>query len=293
MLKLDAQIHVWLSDRPSRPWDPGYRARYRAAPSFLQHAGQSNSVENALTEMHEAGVDGAVLTTLGVYGASNEMELAAAARHPDRFCAVGVVDHLAPGLAQDLQEQVARGLRGVRVPALRAAEAWLDPHLTALLQLCDELRLAVMLPAANAALAECLPRYPNAFFFLNHMGTGLAPPLVGGHEGEPFPGLPQILELAALPNLGLKLTGIPALSRERFPFRDIWPPIRAAIGAFGAERLVWGSDYTRTAGLHSYHDAAHYLEAMDGLAVPDLKAIMATTLCERLDWHPTPPRGRS
>jgi hypothetical protein len=51
MLKLDAQVHVWLTDRPSRPWEKGYRARYCRNPSFLQHAGQSNSVENLLAEM--------------------------------------------------------------------------------------------------------------------------------------------------------------------------------------------------------------------------------------------------
>lgn len=286
MLKIDAQIHIWLTDRPGRPWDPDYRARYRDAPSFLQHAGQSNSAANALEEMAAAGVDGAVLTTLGVYGASNEMELDACRAYPGKFCAVGVADPLAPGLAHSLHEQQSRGLRGIRIPALRSAESWMDPAFHPLLQLCDDLRLTVMLPSVNAALATCLPRYPNAFFFLNHMGTGLAPPIVGYREAQPFARLPEILALARLPNLGLKLTGIPALSCEDFPFRDVWPPVRAALGAFGAERLVWGSDYTRTAGLHSYHDAAHYLAAMDGLAEPDLRAIMGATICERLGWHP-------
>lgn len=293
MLKIDAQIHIWLTDRPGKPWDASYRARYRDAPSFLQHAGQSNSVENTLAEMTEAGVDGAVLTTLGVYGVSNEMELEAASRHPDRFCAVGVIDHLAPGLEQSLQAQVARGLRGIRIPALRNADAWMDPAFHPLLQLCDDLGLTVMLPSVNAALADCLPRYPKAFFFLNHMGTGLAPPIVGYGAADPFARLSEILDLARLPNLGLKLTGIPALSREDFPFRDIWPPIRAALNTFGAERLVWGSDYTRTAGLHSYHDGAHYLEAMDGLAAADLNALMGATICERLAWHPAAPAGRA
>lgn len=286
MRKLDAQIHVWLTDRPSRPWDPTYRDRYSGSVSFLQHAGQSNSVQNTLTEMAEAGVDGAVLTTLGVYGASNDMELEASSEFPDRFCAVGVVDHFSPGLEETLSVQMASGLRGIRIPGLRTAAAWAGGEFHTVLQLCDSLGLAVMLPAYNPALSHHLPNYPRSFFFLNHMGTGLAPPIVGYREPDPFILLDDILSLATVPNVGLKLTGIPALSQERFPFRDIWSPILQTIKAFGAERLAWGSDYTRTAGLHSYHDAARYLEEITGLSDADLQLIHAGTISDRLNWHP-------
>lgn len=286
MLKLDAQIHVWLTDRPSRPWDPAYRERYRAAPSFLQHAGQSNSLENALTEMAEAGVDGAVLSTLGVYGVSNEMELEASRTWPQRFCAVGVVDHLAPDLEQTLCDEAARSLRGIRIPGLRNAAAWESGDFDPVLRLCDRLGLSVMLPSFNPALGTHLPRYPRVFFFLNHMGTGLAPPIVGYGDAHPFARLDDILALAAVPNVGLKLTGVPALSHQAYPFRDIWEPIRQVLGAFGAERLAWGSDYTRASGLHSYHDAARYLEEIDGIPEGDLQLIMGGTISERLNWHP-------
>ena len=238
MRKLDAQIHVWLADRPSRPWDPSYRDRYCGSASFLQHAGQSNSVQNTLTEMAEAGVDGAVLTTLGVYGASNDMELEASSEFPDRFCAVGVVDHLSPGLEETLSLQMASGLRGIRIPGLRTAEAWAGCEFHPVLQLCDSLGLAVMLPAYNTALSYHLPNYPRSFFFLNHMGTGFAPPIVGYREPDPFVLLDDILSLATVPNVGLKLTGIPALSLEDFPFRDVWSPILQTIKAVDFHREV-------------------------------------------------------
>lgn len=291
MLKLDAQIHVWLTDRPSRPWDPSYRQRYRNAPSFLQHAGQSNSPDNALAEMAEAGVDGAVLSTLGVYGFSNEMELQAAAAHHDRFCAVGVIDHLALNVQQTLVGQVSRGLRGLRLSGLRSAEAWESGEHDRLLRLCDELGLVVMLPSVNSALTGHLPRYPRAFFMLNHLGTGLAPPIVGHGDPHPFARLDEVVAAANLPNLGLKLTGLPALSAEAFPFRDIWGPIRRVLAAYGADRLAWGSDYTRTAGLHSYLEGAHYLEVIDGIGADDLAMLLGGTVSARLNWRPVAEPG--
>lgn len=286
MQKLDAQIHVWLTDRPALSWDPGYRARYRSAPSFLQHAGQSNSPDHALAEMAAADVDGAVLCTLGVYGFSNQMELNASRAWPRRFCAVGVVDHLAADLEQSLCDQVAQGLRGVRIPGLRDAAAWEGGTFDPLLRLCNRLGLSVMLPSVNPALARHLPRYPDVFFFLNHMGTGLAPPIVGYGDPHPFARLDDILDLSRLPNLGLKLTGIPALSQQAYPFRDIWEPVRQVLGAYGAERLAWGSDYTRTSGLHSYHDAARYLGEIGGISDGELCLIMGGTIAERLNWFP-------
>ena len=57
---VDAQIHTWLSDRPSRPWVRSYRRQHRDKLPYLLHAGQTNTTEMALVEMAEAGVDAAL-----------------------------------------------------------------------------------------------------------------------------------------------------------------------------------------------------------------------------------------
>jgi L-fuconolactonase len=229
-----------------------------------------------------------VLSTLGVYGFSNEMELEASTSDPARFCAVGVVDHLAPDVERTLLAERQRGLLGVRVPGLRDPEARTSGMFDRLLETCNALGLVVMLPSYNEALAEFLPKYPQIFFFLNHMGTGLAPPIVGYGDPRPFARLDDVLALANLENVGLKLTGVPALSTEAFPFRDVWEPIRKSVAAFGADRLAWGSDYTRTSGLHSYWEAANYLQEVDGLSADDLEAIYAGTIVNRLGWSRGP-----
>jgi L-fuconolactonase len=288
-LILDVQVHTWYSDRPSRPWDPAYRETYREKQSYLQHAGQTNSPEMIETEMAEAGVDGALLTALGIYGSNIELELETAERDPRRFQVVGVVDHLADGLAEHLERAQSRGLRGVRMLEMRDPDRVARGEFDALLRACSDLHLVVVLPLVhpvNRGLVELIARYPDVFFYFNHLGTGYAPPIVGFRPEKPFEHLDAILELAGVPNIGLKLTGAPALSAERYPYRDIWPPLVTLITAFGADRISWGSDYTRTAGLCSYWEGTHYLGEIPELSQDQRDLLYAGTLQQRTGWHP-------
>lgn len=286
MKRIDAQIHVWYSDRPSRPWSPHYRRDNKERQSFLQHAGQTNSPEMAEAEMAEAGVDGALLTALGIYGTSLDLEMAAAARAPDRFQVIGTVDPHMDGLADHLEGLRSKGLRGLRIPELRSVERVKSGAFDRVMQLCSDLKFVVMLPAVNTALPDLFRRFPDVFFFFNHLGTGLAPPIVGFRPEKPFEKLHQVLELADHANVGIKMSGAPALSKEEFPFRDIWPALRQVIAGFGAERVAWGSDYTRTAGLHSYWEGTHYLAELPDLNQEQLALIYGETLLRRTGWAP-------
>jgi predicted TIM-barrel fold metal-dependent hydrolase len=45
--------------------------------------------------------------------------------------------------------------------------------------------------------------------------------------------------------VAIKFSGAPTLSQEEYPYDDAWEQLRSMVDAFGADRLVWGSDYTR------------------------------------------------
>jgi predicted TIM-barrel fold metal-dependent hydrolase len=51
----------------------------------------------------------------------------------------------------------------------------------------------------------------------------------------------QVLRLAALPQVILKVSGLNYSSREPFPHRDLKPLARRAFDALGPDRMVWGS----------------------------------------------------
>jgi predicted TIM-barrel fold metal-dependent hydrolase len=79
MLIVDAQVHTWAASTPERPWSGGGEPQ-RTVP-FTN--------EDLLKEMDVAGVHRAVLVPPGWEGSRNDLALAAARAHPDRFAVMG------------------------------------------------------------------------------------------------------------------------------------------------------------------------------------------------------------
>jgi predicted TIM-barrel fold metal-dependent hydrolase len=78
---IDSQIHIWGPDTPERPWRPGGAA--------TGHLANSPTVTELLQVMDDAGVDRSVIVPPSWEGDRNDLALAAAARHPDRFAVMG------------------------------------------------------------------------------------------------------------------------------------------------------------------------------------------------------------
>jgi L-fuconolactonase len=287
---IDAQVHSWMSDRPRRPWDPSYRAVHREKPSYLLHAGQTNSTEMVLTEMAEVGVDRAVLSPIGVYGNDNTYELEGAAKYPSKFRVVAFIDYRAADVAEKLADLLAHGVLGLRIPDLRDDARHERGEFDRVLEACSRLGCTISLSISHPIsrrLHAALEHYSDTRFVIDHLGTGIAPPVLGNLPTDPFEHLPAVLELARLQNVHLKLTGAPALSRELFPFRDIWPAIHQILDAYSPSRVMWGSDYTRTSGLYSYWDGTHYLHEVTGIDTADLALLYGGTLRRVLGWAPS------
>lgn len=288
---LDAQVHTWLSDRPRRPWAASYRPSYMTRQNMLLHAGQSMSPEQVVLEMAEAGVDGGLLSPVGVYGTSNDFELAAAEQYPRKFGVIGYIDHLAEDVESRLYADAARGMLGVRVLSLRDHEALERGDFDRLLRACRELDLSVsfMLSHPNIGPAvELVRAHPELLFVIDHLGMSAVPPTLGPTPPNPFEELNVLLGLAEIPNIVVKLTGAVSLSHEAYPFRDIWDPVVRIVRTFGADRVMWGTDFTRVSGLHSYWDGTHYLSEIDGLASEELELLYGQTLRARMGWRDRP-----
>ncbi|MCW2528080.1 MAG: hypothetical protein JWM76_2940 [Pseudonocardiales bacterium] len=284
---IDAQVHTWMSDRPRRPWVPSYRRQHRDSMQYLLHAGQTNSNEMAVSEMAEVGVDRAVLSPNGVYGNSNEYEFEGVAKYPSRFRVIGWVDEQADDVEDQLAAAFERGMVGVRLPQFRDHEKVERGDYDRVLAFCEQQNAVVSImifhPLA-AATIKTIERYEGINWVLGHLGLGIAPPVLGVLPENPFENLPAVLGLARLPNMHLALTGAPSLSRETFPFTDIWPAIRRIVDAYGSNRVMWGTDYTRCSALHSYWDATHYLAEVVGLSPDELINIYGASLRQVYRW---------
>ena len=116
------------------------------------------------------------------------------------------------------------------------------------------------------------------------MGLGLPQPPLMKVDDDLFSALPDLLALATHPNVAVKVSGAPTLSRERYPFDDIWPKIHRILAAFGLERSMWGSDFTRVAELHDYHEALDFVRETNELSPADKEQLLVRTTRKIFRW---------
>ena len=73
------------------------------------------------------------------------------------------------------------------------------------------------------------------------------------------------------------------LSLEPFPYNDIWEPIMRIIDAFGLDRCMWGTDWTRATELLSYEQGVRPFRETVRLTESDKAKLMGGAL----NWRPT------
>jgi L-fuconolactonase len=283
----DAQIHVWDEDGVHRPWDPDFAESRRA---FLQH-GPAMTTERAIASMDAVGVSAALATTFMLYSDISYAASAAAA-HPDRIRVVAQLDLRLPDLTQRVNDYVRQTeLAAIRLSFLtpeasQDLQRMRDGRLDEVFRLACQLGLPVMLLVSGNVL-EARPiarRFPDLRFAIDHLGI-----VQGQHRDQPddpFARNAELLGLSQESNIYVKLTGAACLSKQEFPYYDLWPGIRSIVDAFGPQRVMWGSDFSRTRPLHSYADALGYVRYTDLLTADEQRWVLAGALREFVGWPP-------
>ena len=274
MTIIDAQIHVWNADTPSRPWPPG-RAAYAHGPSL--------DAEQVLRVMDGAGVARAVLVPPSWIGDDNSDALAATRAHPARFAVMGRFDPTAPGAGDRLQRWLAEpGMLGIRLTFhLPVWQAWLgDGSLDWFWAAAERagIPLMVFVPGQAPAIGPIAARHPRLRLILDHLAR----------RGElkddaAFADLDQVLALARYPNVAAKISALPCYSSEPYPFRRLHPHIRRVYEAFGPARMLWGTDYSRLPC--PYAEAVRlFTEALE-FSAGDRAWIMGRATAEWIGWR--------
>jgi predicted TIM-barrel fold metal-dependent hydrolase len=168
-----------------------------------------------------------------------------------------------------------------------------------LLQACVETGLPLFMSTAGAldGPAEVLRRHPELVVVVDHLGLRQNPTF--GLESPPMRDLPRLLALAEHPNVRVKVSGVPTLSGEGYPFEDLWEGLDQVVAAFGAERLMWGSDISRVIGRvgaiqlappglqyarHTYAEALLYIKETDRLTPEQKEWLLGRTAATVLGW---------
>ena len=75
-----------------------------------------------------------------------------------------------------------------------------------------------------------------------------------------------MLELAKHKNAVIKVSGACTLSKEPYPFPDIWVPLARLFDAWGFERCLWGTDWTSAFAVVNYEQAVEPFLKTDRLS---------------------------
>jgi predicted TIM-barrel fold metal-dependent hydrolase len=278
MLIIDAQLHAYERDHPGRPW----HAVLTGPPEATGN--------RTVAVLDEAGVDGAILVsafTMYRYDPSYAVEVRN--RYRNRFALVRPVDPANPAVAEVIAEwKRTPGAVGVRMLLVRSglAEDAADPGLNRVLKEAARLSLPVNLHIAGRLDQgiELIRRNPDTQIIVDHLG--LVQPHVPPKPSEPWAELPKVLTLAKLPHVAMKITGACTLSLEPFPYNDIWDPVCRMIDAFGIDRCLWGTDWTRAVKFLTYKQGVDAFRVTDRISDSDKAKLMGGTLTRIYGWAP-------
>ncbi len=235
------------------------------------------SAEEFITLNDAASVARAILVqAFGAYRYDNSYVADAAARYPDRFVAVCIVDALRPDAPQTLQYWVKeRDIKGLRVVTWTEPELMLDdPGLDPLWHRAGELRIPVCVLTnfhQVPRLKRVLEKFPEISLALDHLGL---PRL---DDAPHFPNEQIILDLARFPNFYGKFSSwtLTAVARNGEQARRDF--LRRLIDAFGGERLMWGTNFPASND-RSYQGFVEYAEEqLAFLSTEERRSILGET----------------
>ena len=233
------------------------------------------------------GVDGAILVSpfsMYRYDASYALEVYAARR--DRFRLVKPVDPTDPAVVETIADwSRTKGTVGVRI-FLRDQVSTdpADPAINRVLATAAQHSLPVNVACTGRLdqARQLAARNPNTRLVIDHLG--LPQPHEPPPPAQPFADLPKLLALGAHDNLAVKVSGACTLAHEPFPYRDIWDPLGRVFDAFGFNRCMWGTDWTRAVGMLTYKQGADAFRVADRLSQSDRAALMGETLVRIYNW---------
>ncbi len=161
---------------------------------------------------------------------------------------------------------------------------WTDGSLDWLWPACEKAGLVIGLLAAGpniGVVGKIAERHPGLKLHIDHMGCGGG--AGAGKDDAAFANIGEMLAVARHPNVGVKLSGAPSLSGDKYPYRNIHDYIRRIFEAFGPDRCFWGTDLTRMPC--SYRQCVTmFTEEMPWLKGRDLERVMGGAIVDWLGW---------
>jgi predicted TIM-barrel fold metal-dependent hydrolase len=276
---IDSQVHAYEANTPKRPW--------AKVPNWPAHV----TGDEMVAAMDRVGVDGAIFISafsMYRYDASYAVEVQRA--HPDRFAIVKPVDPDDPAVEDVVAEwKRTPGAVGVRIMITKEPERDREPAHPGLARIAraaakHDLPVNILCWGNVDAGRMLIDSHPNTRFIIDHLA--IEQPRTPPALPEPWADLPKVLDLAKRENAVIKVSGACTLSREPYPFPDIWDPLARVFDAWGFERCLWGTDWTRAYAVVNYEQAVEPFRMTDRLSESERAMLMAGACAKAYRWMP-------
>lgn len=253
---IDTHQHNWQLNRYDYRW---IKPNTTLAQDYLP--------EDALPLMRSAGVEGCVLVEAGVGNVEEThwfLELAHQHAHIKGIVGYFDLQDNVQAILDSINPEHRPLLSGIRKGCHDPNEDWdalapafktlADNHLT-----CDLLVGPGLLPLVQHIISQ----HPNLTFILDHFaGARLTP--TGQHDWRT-----ALQPVAALPNVVMKVSGY-LTSAEPQPLnaQTLWPYLEIGLELFGADRLMYGSDWPVCLRAGAYAETINLLHTVTGSLSP-------------------------
>ena len=274
---IDSQVHAYEANSDARPWIGDL-----AGPTSV-------TGEEMVAAMDAVGVDGALLVSpWSHYRYDASYALQVGEEFPGRFGLIKPFDPRREDVAEEIAEWAS-------VPTTVGARLmlWGETPPTA-----DDSGLKSILAAGAAhglpvnvlawgklpLVHQLVRQHPETQIVIDHIG--LPQPFYPPVPDAPFEGVPAVCELAQYDNVVIKISGACTLAHEPFPFPDIWAPLARVFDAFGIDRCLWGTDWTRATNLVTYRHGVEAFQLTDTLSDTEKARLMGGSIEAVYGWRP-------
>ncbi len=262
---IDAQVHAYEHDHPGRPW------------AAVLHGPDAVTGDDMVAAMNAVGVDAAILVSVfTMYRFDSSYAEQVYRAYPTRFRLIKPVDPTDPGVNETIDQWVKTpGTVAIRIMLNRGvSEDAADPGINRVLAAAAKHDVPVNLLCWGRLdqVKHLAARNPDTRLVIDHLG--LQQPYEPPPLEQPFGEIEKVLALAQHPNVVIKITGACTLSKQAYPYPDIWDPLARIFDAYGIERCMWGTDWTRAVKVLTYKQGVDAFKVTDRLTGQERAALM-------------------
>ncbi|ERN06286.1 uncharacterized protein LOC18434478 [Amborella trichopoda] len=236
--------------------------------------------------MEEAGVDGALIVQPINHLFDHSLVTSVLKKHPSKFIGCLLANPAEDGTGINECENLVLkdGYRAVRFnPNLWPSGQKMTNEIgRGLFSKAGELGVPIGflcmkgLDLHLAEIEELCTSFPSTKVILDHLG--FCKPPTSDKEKKVFS---DLLNLSRFPQVYLKFSALFRVSRKFHPFEDLSPLLSQLISSYGANRVMWGSDFPYVVpecGYREAKDAVSYIASQVPLSPSDLEWVLGRTV---------------